>query len=154
MTVTTEWLTAQQQCTWRRFLRTVSLLDQALDRQLQRDAGMPLAYYSLLAMLSEAPGATLRMSRLAELTSQSASRVSHAVAKLEAAGLVTRSKCPVDRRGSYAQLTPAGLEAVTGAAPGHVSAVREFLFDRLSCEQVQQLSELCDAVLTPGPQTP
>jgi hypothetical protein len=32
-------------------------------------------------------------------------------------------------------------------APGHVAAVREHLFDRLTPEQVAALGEICDAVL-------
>ena len=92
---------------------------------------MPHAYYQVLAMLSEAPDRTLRMSQLAELTTSSASRLSHAVARLEEKGWVRRDKHPTDRRGALAVLTDDGWEAVQAAAPGHVAAVREVLFDRL-----------------------
>ena len=75
-------------------------------------------------MLSEAPDRTLRMSQLAEQTTSSASRLSHAVARLEEKGWVRRDKHPTDRRGSLAVLTDDGWQAVRAAAPGHVAAVR------------------------------
>jgi DNA-binding MarR family transcriptional regulator len=141
------WLSDEEQQTWRGFLAVNQLLFEALDRQLQADAGIPHGYYVLLAMLSEAPGRRLRMTELAYVTGSSQSRVSHAVSRLEEAGWVRREKVPDDRRGSLAVLTDAGYEFVTRAAPGHVAAVRANLFDLLSAEQVRQLSEVSAAVL-------
>nr|WP_084795987.1 MarR family transcriptional regulator [Pseudonocardia asaccharolytica] len=126
----------------------VSLLEAALDRQLQRDAGMPHAYYRILAMLSEVPGRTLRMSDLASITHSSQSRLSHAVARLERNGWVRRRPCPDDGRSTLAELTSAGYAALAAAAPGHVHCVRENLFDRLTPEQVGQLRDICQAALS------
>ncbi len=141
------WLTAAERRTWLSYLLTTQLLDQALDRQLQRDAGMPHAYYMILAMLSEAPDRALRMSELADITNSSPSRVSHAVARLEEAGWVRRDRCPTDKRGNIAVLTDAGYRVLAEAAPGHVEAVRHHLFDALTAEQVDQLAGICDALL-------
>jgi DNA-binding MarR family transcriptional regulator len=105
---------------------------------------MPHAYYQVLAMLSEAPDRTLRMSQLAEQTTSSASRLSHAVARLEEKGWVRRDKHPTDRRGSLAVLTDDGWQAVVAAAPGHVAAVRQVLFDRLAPGQATQLRAITD----------
>lgn len=145
----TRWLTAEERAAWLAFVAATTLLDGALDRQLQREAGMPLAYYQILAMLSEVPGRTLRMSELADITQSSQSRISHAVARLERQGWVLRRPCPDDRRSTFAELTPAGLAALTAAAPGHVRSVRKNLFDVLSAEQVGQLAEICRAMLGP-----
>jgi DNA-binding MarR family transcriptional regulator len=141
------WLDSHEQQAWRAFLATSALLHAALDRQLQREAGIPHAYYMVLAMLSESPGRALRMSQLAEATNSSQSRISHAVARLEEAGWVRREQCPHDRRGLVAVLTDAGLAVLAEAAPGHVRAVREHLFDQLSPEQVRQLEAICRAAL-------
>jgi DNA-binding MarR family transcriptional regulator len=143
-----QWLSDEQQQTWRGFLAVDQLLFEALDRQLQTDAGIPHGYYVLLAMLSEAPDRRLRMSELAYVTGSSQSRVSHAVSRLEEAGWVRREKVSDDRRGSRAVLTDAGYDFVVRAAPGHVAAVRENLFDLLDAEQVRQLSEICATVLS------
>lgn len=140
----TRWLDQDEQHTWRSFLKAAAAIDESLDRQLQRDAGMPHAYYQVLAMLSEAPGRTLRMSRLAGLTTSSASRLSHAVARLEEKGWVRRERHPTDRRGALAVLTDDGLAALREAAPGHVAAVRQVLFDRLAPEQVAQLRAISE----------
>jgi DNA-binding MarR family transcriptional regulator len=123
------------------------LLQEALDRQLQRDSDMPHAYYMLLAMLSDADGHSLRMTELAERTNSSQSRVSHAVTRLEQAGWIRREACPSDKRGTVAVLTEAGYKALETAAPGHVEAVRQSLFDALTPDQVDQLIGICDAVL-------
>jgi DNA-binding MarR family transcriptional regulator len=140
------WLTDQEQRTWREFLWGTRLLFEALDRQLQQDSGMPHTYYLILAMLSEAPERTLTMSQLAEIVRSSPSRLSHAVTRLEQAGWVRRDRHPTDRRATLAQLTDEGFAALAEAAPGHVAAVRRYLFDRLSSEQVRALREAFTAV--------
>ncbi len=141
------WLNKDEQAAWRALMATVRLLDDALDRQLQRDAKMPHAYYLVLAMLSESPGRALRMTELANMVQSSQSRMSHAIARLEERGWVRREQCPTDKRGQIAVLTDEGYAVLVAAAPGHVQAVRENLFDQLSPEQVGQLREICDAAL-------
>jgi DNA-binding MarR family transcriptional regulator len=140
-------LSDEEQQVWRGFLAVNQLLFDALDRQLHNDASMPHGYYRLLAMLSEAPNRSLRMSELAEISNSSQSRISHAVARLEEAGWVRREKVAGDKRGNLAVLTDRGYEIVVRTAPGHVAAVRENLFDLLTPEQVKQLSGICAAVL-------
>jgi len=140
------WLSEREQDIWRSFLSATLGLTDALARQLQRDAGMPHAYYEILVALSEAPDRTLRMSELAGVRNSSRSRLSHAVARLEAAGWVRRRDCPTDKRGSFAMLTDEGYAALDAAAPGHVTEVRERLFDQLTPEQVEQLGEISKAI--------
>ena len=143
----TRWLDEDEQRTWRNFLATSELLYGALDRQLQRDAGITHASYIVLAMLSEAPDRSLRMSDLAVKANSSPSRLSHAVARLEARGWVRREPAPKDGRGTVAVLTDAGLDMLVETAPGHVRAVREHLFDQLTPEQVRALGDVCATVL-------
>jgi DNA-binding MarR family transcriptional regulator len=135
----TRWLTPQEQDAWRSFMAGCRALFTAVDAQLQKDAGMPLAYYEILVRLSEAPGRALRMSQLAEAASASKSRASHAVARLEERGWVRRVDCPTDRRGQVAELTDEGYAVLAATAPGHVAQVRESLFDGLTPEQVTHL---------------
>ena len=152
----TRWLDPDEQRTWRAFLAATRALMETLDRELQRDAGMPHAYYEILVRLSEAPQRSLRMSDLAETTGSSRSRLSHAVARLEAAGWVRRQECPTDRRGLVASLTDEGFAALAAAAPGHVEGVRRHLFDPLSPAQVDQLCRISEALLDrlPGSRHP
>ncbi|MEV0924638.1 MarR family transcriptional regulator [Streptomyces spongiicola] len=136
------WLTAEEQRVWRSYLHATTLLEDSLDRQMQRDAGMPHVYYGLLVQLAEAPCRRLRMTELAKHAKITRSRLSHAIARLEKNGWVRREDCPNDRRGQNACLTDEGFEVLGKAAAGHVSAVRQALFDRLSAEQVRQLGEI------------
>jgi DNA-binding MarR family transcriptional regulator len=134
------------QRTWRAFLEASQRLCDELDRELLRDVDMPLAYYQILAMLSEAPQRTLRMSELADRTWSSRSRLSHAVDRLEDRGWVIRSSCPSDKRGSFAVLTDAGMAVLEAAAPSHVESVRRHVFDLLSAEQVDQLGAIARTI--------
>jgi DNA-binding MarR family transcriptional regulator len=143
----TTWLTAEEQRAWLAWLGASELMMSALDAQLQRDAGFPHAYYAILAQLSHAPERTMRMSDLASVVNSSASRLSHAVGKLEERGWVIRRPCPNDRRSTLATLTDAGFAVLEQQAPGHVAAVRKTLFDPLTPEQVTQLEQICTAVL-------
>ncbi|MEU3523774.1 MarR family transcriptional regulator [Streptomyces sp. NPDC038707] len=140
------WLTAEEQYVWRAYLHATMLLEDHLDRQLQRDAGMPHVYYGLLVGLAEAPRRRLRMTELAMQAKITRSRLSHAVARLEKNGWVRREDCPADKRGQFAVLTDEGFEVLRRTAPGHVSAVRQALFDRLSPEQQKALGEIMEIV--------
>ena len=143
----TRWLTEDEQTTWRAYLLTTQLVEEVLDRQLQRDAKMPLAYYAILVALSEAEQCSVRMSDLARSLRYSQSRMTHAITSLERSGWVRRENCPNDRRSQLASITPAGMDALRAAAPGHVEAVRRVVFDPLDPEEVAQLGALCTRIL-------
>ena len=144
------WLSAEEQETWRAFLCACNAFFSAVDTQLQHDSGMPHTYYEILVQLSETPGHALRMSQLAEATSASKSRVSHAVARLEERGWVRRTDCATDRRGQVAELTDEGYAALAEAARGHVEQVRRSLFDELTPDQVTQLKAISEAMIAAG----
>jgi DNA-binding MarR family transcriptional regulator len=146
MTTSTRWLSAEEQRAWRAYLRAARLLADVLEAQLQRDSGMPHAYYEILVRLSEAPERTLRMTQLAGRTGSSRSRLSHAVARLEERGWVERRSCPTDKRGQLAVLTDVGFEALADAAPGHVERVRTALLDPLTPAQIDQLRRISDRI--------
>jgi DNA-binding MarR family transcriptional regulator len=143
----TRWLDEEEQRTWRAFMLSHLLLFEQFERDLQRDAGLPMAYYEILTRLSEAPDHSLRMSELADRSQSSRSRLSHAVARLEESGWVRRESCPTDRRGSIAVLTDEGYAALEAAAPSHVESVRRHLFDPLSPAQLEALRDLSETIL-------
>ncbi|MER5820435.1 MULTISPECIES: MarR family winged helix-turn-helix transcriptional regulator [Streptomyces] len=142
------WLTDEEQHTWRAYLHATTLLEDHLDRQLQRDAGMPHTYYGLLVQLSQAPRRRMRMTELARNAKITRSRLSHAIARLEKNGWVRREDCPSDKRGQNAVLTDDGHAMLSRSAPGHVEAVRQAMFDRLTPEQVKSLGEIMKALAT------
>jgi len=136
------WLTEQEQDAWLQIATIAMQLPGVLEAQLQRDAGIGFFEYSVLSWLSMAEHRTVRMSELAELSRGSLSRLSNVVKRLEQRDLVRRAPDPTNGRYTNAVLTDAGWECVVQAAPGHVDAVRQFIFDPLSAAQVQSLREV------------
>ena len=142
----TRWLSDVEQQAWRAFLNACHRLFPEMDAHLQHVAGIPHAYYEILVRLSEAPGRELRMTQLADASSSSKSRLSHAVARLEARGWVERLACETDRRGQIARLTDAGFAALDASAHQHVEQVRRMVFDQLTPAQVEQLAAISAAI--------
>src|SRR3954471_19699761 len=143
----TDWLDDEQQAAWVRLIAMVELLPGVLDTQLRREADLTHFEYFLLAMLSEAPERTLRMTALAVRTNATLPRLSHVVRRLEERGLVERFPCPEDGRATNARLTEAGWAKVVETAPGHVATVRRNVIDALTPKQIDQLAEISDAIL-------
>ena len=85
--------------TWAAYACAARRLFAQLDRELQREAGLPMSYWELLGHLADAPERAMRMSDLAEVTRSAPSRLTHAVSQLESSGLVRRRQCASDRRG-------------------------------------------------------
>jgi DNA-binding MarR family transcriptional regulator len=141
------WLTDDEMAAWLRLVAVVELLPGVLDGQLRRDAALTHFDYHVLAMLSEAPERTLRMTELASRTNATLPRLSHVVRRLEERGLVQRAPCPSDGRATNARLTDAGWDKVRETAPGHLATVREHVIDALSPEQVAQLTDIAGALL-------
>ena len=141
------WLDAEERQAWLTLAKTLTRLPAALDAQLRRDAGISHFEYQVLALLSEAPARTLRMSALATLAEGSLPRLSQVVARLEQPGWVRRIPDPADGRYTLATLTDQGLAKATEAAPGHVQEVRRLVFDPLTKTQSRQLREISRRIM-------
>lgn len=142
------WLTPEQLNAWIRLASVVELLPGTLDSQLQRDASLTHFEYFTLAMLSEAPQRSLRMSVLSAATNSSLPRLSHVIARLEKRGFVARTPCPEDRRATDASLTEAGWQKVVTSAPGHVATVRDSVIDALSAADIADLDRIMGRILS------
>lgn len=123
-------------------IESTTALRAQLDRQLERDTGLPLQWFELLLRLARSPGRHLRMSDLAAQATLTPSGLTRAIDRLEAAGLAERAPCASDRRGAYAALTARGLERITAAVPPHLEHVEEHLTSALSHDEQQQLAAL------------
>ncbi len=140
------WLSAEEQQTWLALIGVTTWLPDAIDAQLQRDAGISHFEYQVMAMLSMAPQRTRRMSEVAALANGSLTRLSRTVDRLEKRGWVTRRPDPDDGRATLAVLTDTGWEKVVATAPGHVAEVRRLVLDPLSRTQVRQLHEIATRI--------
>ena len=142
------WLTPEEVDAWLSVVRLTTRLPWAIDQQLQRDSGLAMVEYQVLAMLSERDQRTMRMSSLAELTNTSLSHLSRVVKRLEDRGLVRREPDPTDGRFTNAILTENGFRALADAAPGHVAHVRSLVIDVLSPEQLRRLGRDADRIMS------
>jgi len=142
-----QWLTPDELRAWIKFVATVELLPGVLDSQLQRDAGLTHFEYFVLAMLSEAPDRTLRMTGLAARTNSTLPRLSHVVSRLEKRGYIDRTPCEEDRRATNAALTEQGWEKVVATAPGHVTTVRENVIAPLDSTDIADLDRIMGKLL-------
>jgi DNA-binding MarR family transcriptional regulator len=143
-----KWLTAAEVESWLSVARLMTWLPWSIDQQLRRDSDLAMVEYQVLAMLSETPERTMRMSSLAEVTNASLSRLSHLVKRLETRGLVRREPDPTDGRFTNAILTDKGFQTLAEAAPGHVAHVRSLVIDVLSPEQLRRLGLAADRIVS------
>ncbi len=140
------WLDDLEQRAWRALLTAHRRLLQRLDAELQTAQEISVSDYGVLVELSEAPEGRMRMSELAEKMLLSPSGLTRRLDTLVAAGLVDRVRCPTDRRGSFAVLTPAGRARLERAAPDHVCQVRRHFVERLTRDQLELVAEALEAV--------
>src|SRR3954464_218688 len=159
----TRWLSDDERVAWVRLAAVLELLPGVLDTQLRRDADLSHFEYFVLAMLSEAPSRTLRMTALAARTNATLPRLSHVVRRLRGRGLGARAACPPGAPAPHAaratnpHLPDAGGRTLQDTAPGHVATVRQHVIDALTPEQVGQLSGIAEAILDrlhPGGRAP
>jgi DNA-binding MarR family transcriptional regulator len=151
------WLDDAEQETWMALAGLLMRLPGVLDAQLQRDAGLTHFEYLVLSGLSMSPGRTLRMSELAAVAEGSLPRLSQVVSRLEKRGWVRREPDPTDGRYTLAILTDEGWAKVVATAPGHVEAVRHYVFDPLTKGQQRQLRDIGHRIMgavAPGERCP
>ena len=143
---TPRWLSPDEQQAWRATVGVSVLLLRQLDRDLA-EHGLNGHDYEILVALSEAPDHRLRMTELADATSQSRSRLSHQISRMEGRGLVRRDDCEGDKRGTFAVLTAEGMAAISRVAPYHVDTVRRHFIDRLSPRQLEQIRDAFEPIV-------
>jgi DNA-binding MarR family transcriptional regulator len=141
------WLNPQERRAWLGLLAITTLLPGTLDGTVQREAGITLFDYTVLAMLSESEDRMLAMSELAARSNASLSRLSHVAKKLEGRGWVARSQCPTDARVTTAAITDEGMRTVERLAPLHVESVRQAVFDGLEDDDVADLERVARRIV-------
>ena len=136
------WLSPDERDAWISLSWLMVKLPGEIDAQLQRDSGISFFEYLVLAALSMSPDRCLRMSDLAQHANGSMTRLSNVAKRLEQRGWMTREPSAKNGRYIEATLTEAGMAVVREAAPGHVAAVRRYVFDALRPDQVTGLRDI------------
>ena len=132
---------------WRDFLMTYKVVLTTLEREMQAEIGLPLAWFDILGKLRQAPRKRLRLQVLAEAVMLSRSGISRLVDRMVDANLVRRAPCREDRRGTYAVVTADGEAAFLEASPGHFNRVREHFVNHLTQEDAEGLRRALGKVL-------
>ena len=97
-----------RQRAWARFVTAQALLLERIEAAFAGAALPTLAWYDVLWILENADHGRLRMADLARKAVVSRSNVTRLTDRMEKAGLVARSDCPVDGRGTVCELTAKG----------------------------------------------
>lgn len=125
---------------WRTFLEAHSRVTTRLERELQAEHELPLAWYDVLVQLNEAPAHRLRMTELADAVLLSKSGLTRLIDRMLADGLVDRSLDRDDLRGVFVSLSEAGLERLREAAPTHMRGIQEHFAAHLSEAETRTLA--------------
>ena len=130
---------------WHSLLQAHATLVRQLALDLERDTGLALADFDVLAQLSVA-GGELRMTELAARALISRSGMTRRVARLVDEGLVRRRTAGADGRGVVVALTDAGVARLTESAPVHVRGVSELFVTKLDDQELAALKRILDKV--------
>ena len=97
-----------RQRAWARFVTAQAMLLEQIEAAFAEAELPSLAWYDVLWILENTEHGWLRMHDLARKAVVSRSNVTRLVDRMENAGLVERSDCPLDGRGTVCELTAKG----------------------------------------------
>ena len=120
---------------WTSFLEAHASLMRQLESELERETGLPLADFDVLAQLAGA-GGELRMSDLANRALLSRSGMTRRVTRLVEEGLVARGRTEKDARGVCVVLTEVGAARLAETAPVHLRGIAQFFTGRLNDQEL------------------
>jgi DNA-binding MarR family transcriptional regulator len=126
---------------WRSLLEVHKNVVELLARELEEQRGLPLGWYDVLLTLDQAPEQRLRMQELAQSVLLSKSGLTRLIDRMETEGLVRRERCPSDRRGAFAVLTPEGRSAFRRAAPVHLRGIQEHFARHMDDDEAATLDD-------------
>jgi DNA-binding MarR family transcriptional regulator len=131
---------------WRSLLRAHATLMRRLDKDLERETGLALADFDVLAQLAAAHG-QLRMTELADRALISRSGMSRRVARLVDEGLVRRDRAGTDARGVVVGLTEAGIARLGETAPVHARGISKLFVAQLDDQELALLERALNKVI-------
>ena len=142
------WLSAEEQRSWRAFIRLHQKVSSRLTADLQSHSKLSGADFEVLVALTDVPDGRLRFQDLAKAVEWEQSRLSHQIARMTKRGLVAREECAEDGRGAFVVITAHGREVIEAAAAKHVVQVRRLFIDALSPAELAELGRLSELINT------
>jgi DNA-binding MarR family transcriptional regulator len=135
---------------WGLLLRVHATVTSGLDAALQREAGVTLSTYDLLAHVASARDRRIRLHDLEQRVFFSQSTVSRLAARLEREGLLERSVPACDRRSVEVRLTAAGAATFRSARAVAAGHLRRAFVGRLAPGQDAPLRDALASVYDAG----
>lgn len=139
---------------WIGLLQAQNLVLDAVQGALMTEQELPVSWYEVLARLQRAPDGRMRMQDLARQVLLSKSGLTRLCDRIEEAGLIQRASCPSDRRGTFAEITPAGGERFERAAPVVWRALEESLGAHLTAREQAALTSAFDKLIAANAPSP
>jgi DNA-binding MarR family transcriptional regulator len=130
---------------WRSLLQAHATLLRRLETDLERETGLALADFDVLAQLAQA-GGELRITELAARALISRSGMTRRVARLVDEGLVRRGNTDTDRRGVVVTLTDAGVARLAETAPIHLRGISQLFIEKLDDQELAVLEAALEKV--------
>src|SRR5436190_5485597 len=131
---------------WGSLLRAHATLVRRLDTDLEKETGLALADFDVLAQLAKAHG-ELRITELAERALISRSGMTRRVARLADQGLVRRDRASTDARGVVVALTKAGIARLAETAPLHARGISKLFVAQLDDQELALLDRALNKVI-------
>ena len=131
---------------WVSLLRAHATLMRRLDTDLERETGLALADFDVLAQLANADG-QLRITELAARALISRSGMTRRVARLADQGLVRRDRASTDARGVVVALTEEGIARLVQTAPVHARGISKLFVDQLDDQELAVLERALKKVI-------
>ena len=126
---------------WMALVRTHSKFWDVVETHMQREHGLTMPRYDVLAHLSLA-GGRLGLSELAASVALSPSGLSKLLDRMDASGLIRREPDPADARAAVAALTPHGRSLLRKARETHHELLRETFGAALSDRDLADLTRV------------
>jgi DNA-binding MarR family transcriptional regulator len=131
---------------WLSLLQAHATLMRRLESDLERETGLALADFDVLAQLARA-GGELRMTELAARALISRSGMTRRVTRLVEEGLVRRADADADGRGVVVALTDAGLARLAETAPVHARGISQLFVAQLDDQELAILERALGKVI-------
>ena len=131
---------------WVSLLQAHATLMRRLESDLERETGLALADFDVLAQLARA-GGELRMTELAARALISRSGMTRRVARLVDEGLVRRADADADGRGVVVALTDAGVARLAETAPAHARGISKLFVAQLDDQELAILERALGKVI-------
>ena len=139
-------LSDTQRAAWAAYQRMRVRLTERINRELAQKASLSEADFEILSALLESPDEPVRALALRCGLEWEKSRLSHQLRRMEERDLITRQECPEDNRSSVIRVTEAGRKLADEAKVYYEQAVRQYVVDALTAEQLQALGTIAELI--------